>query len=113
MTDLGSPALVTPGTPGHGQRSGGRWEPVALRRAAIAEAVDGLLGSARADDDLRRVLLVHPQAGGGTGLAPGIEVSIETLAPGEDARPPRRNSSALSLQIQGTSDVVLDGRVWP
>jgi gentisate 1,2-dioxygenase len=111
MTELGAPTLAVPGEAGDGRPSGGRWEPVALRRAEIDRAVDDLLARPRHDTDLRRVLLVHPRAGHGTGLAPGIEVSIEVLAPGEDARPPRRNSSALSLQIRGTSDVVLDGEV--
>ena len=110
MTELPSPALVAPRVPTAGAVSAQSWKPVALRRAQIDQAIAQLLGARRTDDDLRRVLVVHPQAArGGTGLAPGIEVSIEALAPGETAHPPRRNSSALALQISGQSEVVIDG----
>jgi gentisate 1,2-dioxygenase len=108
MTDLPSPDLIAPATPGARSRQAARWEPVALRRAELAAAIDRLLVAPRSDDDLRRVLLVHPRSSG-TGLAPGIEVSIEVLAPGEVALAPRRNSSALALQISGESDVDIDG----
>jgi gentisate 1,2-dioxygenase len=112
MTALAAPALVAPGQAQEAAGTASRWDPVGLRRSDIDEAVDRLLTAPREGDDLRRVLLVHPAAAGrGTGLAPGIEVSIETLAPGEEARPPRRNSTALALQIHGTSEVVVDAQV--
>ena len=109
MPELPSPELVTPLARDERAGTGSRWEPVALRRAQIEAAVDTLLAGPRSSDDLRRLLVVHPRAGAGTGLAPGIEVAIEVLAPGETARPPRRNSTALAVQIHGNSEVVIDG----
>jgi gentisate 1,2-dioxygenase len=109
MPDLPTPELVVPIARDARTGTGSRWEPVALRRAEIAAAVDALLAGPRHSDDLRRLLVVHPRAGTGTGLAPGIEVAIEVLAPGETARAPRRNSTALAVQIRGSSEVVIDG----
>src|SRR5206468_7365495 len=97
MTPLDRPALVDPGT----RRRAPAWEPVALRRADITRAVDQLLDSERGDAGLRRFVAVHPRAGNGIGLAPGIEVAVEVLAPGEQAHLPRRNSSGLSVQLRG------------
>jgi gentisate 1,2-dioxygenase len=110
MTDLTSPSLIAPGPTGAGLAPGNRWEPVALRGPDVERAVDQLVAGPRVDDDLRRVLVVHPSAGSGSGLAPGIQVSIEVLAPGESARPPRRNSSALVVHLRGTSRIVMDGQ---
>ncbi|MEY2451309.1 MAG: hypothetical protein QOD92_883 [Acidimicrobiaceae bacterium] len=109
MQELPTPELVAPTARDARAGTGARWEPVVLRRAQIEAAVDTLLAGSRGSDDLRRLLVVHPRAGGGTGLAPGIEVAIEALAPGETARAPRRNSSALAVQIRGSSEVVIDG----
>jgi gentisate 1,2-dioxygenase len=110
MTDLPAPSLLSPASATTGAPRGSRWEPVALRRPQIDEAIERLLAAPRSDDGLRRLLVVHPRAAGsGTGLAPGIQVSIETLAPGEEAREPRRNSSGLALQIRGESTVTING----
>ena len=105
MTDLPAPDLAPPGTRGGAPR----WEPVALRRDAVERVIDDLLAAPRPDEDLRRVLLVHPRAGTGTGLVPAIEVSVEVLAPGETADPPRRNSSAIAVQLRGTTELTADG----
>ena len=85
------------------------WEPVALRREQVVRAVDDLLAGHRGDDSLRQVLVVHPRAGATYGLAPSIQVSIEVLAPGEAARLPRTNATALALQIGGESAVTING----
>lgn len=110
MNELPSPTLlpVPSAAPSDGRSTA--WQPVALRRNQIEDAIGELLVAPRTSDDFRRVLLVHPRATVGNGLAPGIQVSIEALAPGERATPPRRNSSALALQISGTCAAVVDGR---
>jgi gentisate 1,2-dioxygenase len=110
MSDLASPELVPAGPAEPGPTDADRWEPVALRRPAIEREIERLSGSPRTDADLRRALVVHPRAGRrGRGLAPGIQVSIEVLGPGEVALPPRRNSSGLALQLRGTTQLTLDG----
>jgi gentisate 1,2-dioxygenase len=104
------PDVVTPLLAGPGPRDEDRWEPVVLRRDAIEQAVQRLLEEPRADADLRRALIVHPRAAPhGTGLAPGIQVALEVLRPGEDALPPRRSSSALTLQLAGEASVTVNG----
>jgi len=110
MTALPTPVLVAPSAGPARSGSNQGWEPVALRKHEIEAAIAALLDGPPAERDLRRSLVVHPRAHGvGTGLAPGIEVAIEVLAPNESARPARRNSSALALQLQGTSTVTIDG----
>jgi len=58
---------------------------------------------------LRRSLLVHPHATDGRGLAPGIQVALEVLLPGERTRPIRHNSSRVIFCIRGSGTVVIDG----
>lgn len=106
MTDPPQPTLVATPT----ADSAGGWEPVALRRADVQRAIDGLLAAPRTGDGLRHLLVVHPRAGATYALAPSIQVSIEVLAPGETARLPRTNASALALQISGESAVTIDGQ---
>lgn len=109
MDELAAPDVLPPNAGIDGPRAEDRWEPVALRRGSIDAAVRDLLDRPRSDTDLRRSLVVHPRARpSGTGLAPGIQVSIEVLAPGEEAIPPRRNSCALAVQIRGASTVAIN-----
>src|SRR4051812_12390470 len=105
MTDPPQPTLIATPT----ADSVGGWEPVALRGADVQRAVDSLLAAPRAADRLRQLLVVHPRAGATYALAPSVQVSIEVLAPGETARLPRSNASALALQIGGLSAVTVDG----
>ncbi len=58
-----------------------------LRGDALERAAQELLDGQRTDADLRRALIVHPRAApDGTGLAPGIQVALEVLRPGEQPR---------------------------
>jgi gentisate 1,2-dioxygenase len=57
----------------------------------------------------RRSLIVHPRAEEpGLGLAPGIQVAIEVLLPGEETVPIRHNSSIVSFCIVGRGETTID-----
>ena len=49
----------------------------------------------------------------GGGLAPGIEVSIHVLKPGERTSPIRHNSSQVNFCIRGGGEAIIDGKTIP
>lgn len=79
------------------------WEPVIVTREEIAAEIDRLASLPRPDDGRRRSLIVHPKAAEpGLGLAPGIQVALEVLLPGETMTPVRHNSTSVGFCIGGT-----------
>ncbi len=87
------------------------WSPVVVTREEIEDEVDRLSALPRPDEGWRRSLIVHPSesAGTGLGLAPGIQVALEVLLPGERTRPIRHNSAQVVFCIEGGGTVVLAG----
>jgi gentisate 1,2-dioxygenase len=87
------------------------WEPVVIPREAIEAEVERLASLERPADGRRRSLIVHPRAQApGLGLAPGIQVSLDVLLPGERTRPIRHNASTVSFCIRGSGAVDVEGR---
>ncbi len=73
--------------------------------AEIAELASGPM-----PENGRRSSIVHPDAESpGLGLAPGIQVVIEVLLPGERTRPIRHNSSTVNFCIAGCGVAVIAG----
>jgi gentisate 1,2-dioxygenase len=63
------------------------------------------------DDGRRRSLIAHPCAvEPGLGLAPGIQVALNVLRPGERTRPIRHNSTQLDFCIRGRGRAVVGTR---
>lgn len=88
----------------------GLWDPVVIPGEMIAAEVDRLASLPRPANGRRRTLIVHPQhEGKGSGLAPGIQVALEVLLPGEMTRPVRHNSSQVVFSIRGGGATVIDG----
>lgn len=85
------------------------WPPVIVTRAEI-ERETTRLAEADATDGTRRTLIAHPSAmSPGLGLAPGIQVALEVLRPGERTPPGRHTSSVISFCIAGGGEVSIDG----
>jgi len=81
----------------------GIWPPLVIPAAQIAAEVERLSAVARPDNGRRTSLIVHPLAEEpGLGLAPGIQVRLEVLLPGERTAPIRHNSSQVSFCIEGS-----------
>ncbi len=63
-------------------RSGGApapielWPAVVIPKERIDSEVERLASAPRPDNGRRRALIVHPLAGSGHGLAPGIQVAL-------------------------------------
>src|ERR1700730_15332781 len=84
--------------------------PGVIPKEAI-EAEVGRLASLSVPATGRRVSRgVTPLTGGGDGWAPGIEVSISVLQPGERTLPLRHNSSLVNFCIRGGGQSKVDGK---
>jgi gentisate 1,2-dioxygenase len=88
-----------------------QWEPVVIPKQAILREVERLCDVARPDNGWRSSLIVHPSAvAPGLGLAPGIDVTINVLLPGETAAPIRRNATGVEICNAGTGIAMIGGR---
>ena len=87
------------------------WEPVVITREEIEAEVARLAALPVPDDGRRQSLIVHPAAGNGTpGLAPGIQVMLQVLLPGEKTRPMRHNATEVNFCIRGGGRTIVAGR---
>lgn len=87
------------------------WEPIVVPRAAIDAEIERLAALPSVQGGHRRSLIVHPRATApGLGFAPGIDVTINVLKPGERSTPMRRNSNLVEMCIGGTGRVSAGGR---
>jgi gentisate 1,2-dioxygenase len=87
------------------------WPAVVISREEISAEVERLASLSKPANGRRRSLVVHPRAeGAGQGLAPGIQVALEVLKPGEKSAPLRHNSSLICFCIRGAGHSVVDGK---
>ncbi len=86
------------------------WEPVVINSKQIAEEAERLL-SLKVDDPIeRQARIVHPMAcARGQGLAPGIEVRIAALKPGERTKTYRHNATEVGFCIEGAGRATIAG----
>ena len=81
------------------------WEPIVITGARIAEEAERLLSLDVNDPIERQARIVHPLAcERGQGLAPGIEVRLSALHPGEVTRRYRHNATEVGFCIGGGGD---------
>src|SRR5258708_30109880 len=106
MTD---PALLLDRT-GAGPAALDLWPAVVIPKAAIDAEIDRLASLPRPANGRRRALIVHPRADTGNGLAPGIEVALDVLLPGERTVPYRQNSTQVNFVIRGSGHSVINGK---
>lgn len=84
------------------------WAPLKIPATRINEVIEQLAAAPVPSGGRRSASLVHPQSVG-RGLAPGIEVSVEVLLPGERTTPLRRNASLVQISVRGSGTVNVDG----
>ena len=86
------------------------WPAVLIPKSQIDDEIQRLCDIARQDGAARAALVVHPKAKApGLGLAPGIDVTINVLLPGESTRAVRRNSTQVDMCIRGSGRVSVGG----
>jgi len=87
------------------------WEPVVITREEIDAEIARLAALPRPADGRRQSLIVHPSAREGSpGLAPGIQVMMQVLLPGESTRPMRHNATEVNFCIRGAGKTTVAGR---
>jgi gentisate 1,2-dioxygenase len=85
-----------------GARKQDKWPSVIVPRAAIDAEIERLASIARPSTGRRSVAVVHPSNTGPVpAFAPGIDVTIEVLKPGEESPPIARNSTMVDMCIRG------------
>jgi gentisate 1,2-dioxygenase len=103
------PLFVEEPTETQADRDADLWEPAVLTSEDLDAEVDRLSGLERPANGRRRSLIVHPRAAApGIGLAPGIQVALDVLLPGETTSPRRHNSSSVTFSIRGRGTVTVD-----
>jgi gentisate 1,2-dioxygenase len=87
------------------------WEPVVIKRETIDAEVERLASLPAPADGRRQSLIVHPAAHAhAPGLAPGIQVMLQVLKPGESTRPMRHNATEVNFCIRGGGSTEVGGR---
>ena len=84
---------------------------VTIPKEAIDEEVERLASLPTPANGRRVSRIANPLTGVGEGLAPGIDVSISVLKPGESTKPIRHNSSQVNFCISGGGEANIDGKV--
>lgn len=84
------------------------WAPVKVSRDEIAKVVDQLAAGPQPANGRRAALIVHPESTR-RGFAPGIDVSVEVLLPGEKTQRIRRNSTQVHIGIRNHGNAIADG----
>jgi len=89
------------------------WPTVVLRKAAIETEIERLASLDRPADGRRVASVNHPMNTGPVpAYAPGIDVQIIVLKPGEKSEPVLRNSSCVDMCIRGRGLVTTDSKVF-
>jgi len=87
------------------------WTPVVITREEIESEVERLASHPRPANGRRECLIAHPQsAPNAPGLAPGIQVKLSVLRPGEKSEPFRHNATEVNFCIRGGGHCVVGGR---
>lgn len=86
------------------------WPAIVIPKRDLDKEI-ARLASGSMPDHGRQSLIVHPNAvSPGLGLAPGIQVTLEVLLPGERTRPTRHNSSLVNFCIEGSGVSAIAGQ---
>src|ERR1700722_3546043 len=83
---------------------------VTIPKEAIDEEIERLASLPAPANGRRVSRIANPLTGPGEGLAPGIEVSISVLKPGECTTPIRHNSSLVNFCIRGGGRTAVGGK---
>jgi gentisate 1,2-dioxygenase len=78
------------------------WPALVIPRERIDAEVERLVALPPPANGRRTALIVHPRATEpGLGLAPGIQVALHVLRPGESTAPIRHNSTRVDFCLRG------------
>lgn len=86
------------------------WEPVVIPKEDIDREIDRLVAMPLPENGRRRSYFVHPLNRRSNGLAPGIEVALDVLLPGEETATFRQNSTQVNFVIRGHGQAEVGGK---
>ena len=90
------------------------WPPIVVTGAEIDAEIERLLDAPPPANGRREVQFVHPSATEpGLGFAPGIDVTLSVLKPGEETTPVRHNSTQVNFCLRGSGRTAVGDRVIP
>lgn len=96
---------------GERPRENNLWPPVIISKEVIDAEAARLASLPAPADGRRESLIVHPQAASDTlGLAPGIQVKLSVLNPGEQTAAFRHNATEVNFCIRGAGRTVVAGK---
>ena len=96
------------GTPARGQAP---WPSIVVPAEAIAAEAQRLADAPACANGRRASLIAHPHSvAPGRGFAPGIDVTINVVVPGERTLNLRKNSNMVEICIGGSGVATVDGR---
>jgi gentisate 1,2-dioxygenase len=85
------------------------WEPIVIPKEEIDAEIARLAALPRPENGRRRSYFVHPLNTKSRGLAPGIEVALDVLLPGEETATFRQNSTQVNFVIRGSGETEIGG----
>ncbi|WP_176598358.1 MULTISPECIES: cupin domain-containing protein [Sphingobium] len=89
------------------------WEPIVIPKEEIDREIARLAAMPRPENGRRRSYFVHPRNKKSLGLAPGIEVALDVLLPGEETATFRQNSTQVNFVIRGAGETEIGGKRRP
>ena len=99
---------------GAAPREQNKWPSIVIPKEEIDLEIARLIDAPRPDNGRRAALIAHPQATApGLGLAPGTDVTINVVNPGERTHNLRKNSNMLEICISGEGVATVAGRDIP
>src|SRR5262245_58521243 len=86
------------------------WPAIVILNETITADTDRLAALPRPAIGRPRSTIAHPRAQSENGLAPGIEVALDVLLPGERTVPYRQNSTQVNFVIRGRGHSIVGGK---
>jgi gentisate 1,2-dioxygenase len=87
------------------------WAPIVVTKREIDAEVERLAGLPLPANSRRESLIVHPLAeANAPGFAPGIQVKLSVLKPGEKTAAFRHNATEVNFCIRGTGSTLVAGK---
>lgn len=87
------------------------WDPIIISKEEIDGEIERLASQPLPANGRREALIAHPMAqANAPGLAPGIQVKLSVLKPGEKSTPFRHNATEVNFCIQGAGHTMVGGK---
>lgn len=88
-----------------------QWAPLIISKETLEAEVERLASLPAPENGRRETMIVHPMANpSAPGLAPGVQVRLSVLKPGEATTPFRHNATEVNFCIRGSGYTHIGGK---